>query len=381
MSAAAPPPIPVADRATHPFHTYEMIQEIPAAFRETLRRIEETAADRVPRLADRRILAFTGSGTASYAAGLAEWFAASPSGRLGSAFVNPFELTRYPPRIDGSWALVGISHSGVTKTTVDALRFARSRGALTLGVTHFRDRPIASASDVTVLAGNGPDLSRCHTKCYVAGALAGALMALEWRVASGGESRAAVEPVREGLESLPPILERVLRSSDGPCKDLAAAMLGRSSVGIFGAGPNLPTAREAALKLRETSFLGATGMEIEEFLHGSWQSLDAESLVFVVAPEGPAHARALDLAKAAHTVGSHVVVVASEGDRELAGTADTLIELPRVDELLSPFVNIIPLYLFAYRSAVLRGHNPDLLRYLDPAYWSARQIVFPPGTH
>jgi len=101
----------------------------------------------------------------------------------------------------------------------------------------------------------------------------------------------------------------------------------------------------------------------------------------VIAPEGRSHARALDLAKAAHIVGARVVAIVTEGDRAMDGIADTVFTLPRVDELLSPFLNIIPLYLYAYHSSVKRGHNPDLLRYLDPTYWSARAIVFPPGTH
>lgn len=381
MSAPAPAAIPVPDRTRHPFHTIEMIRQIPATFRETLRRVGEPARRDSALAADRTFLGFTGCGTASYSALLAERFARSSEGPIRSAALNAFDLPRYDPRPNAAWALVGISHSGITKTTVDAVRSARAQGAFTFGVTHFPERPISSVSDVTLVAGNGPDLSRCHTKCYVAGALAGALVALGWRASSGREARGPLDAVLERLESLPPLLDRALRSAERPCEDLAASMLDRRSVGFFGGGPNLPTAYEAALKVRETSFLPAIGMETEEFLHGSWVSLEPESLVFVVATEGSAQARAFDLAEAAHRIGSKVVALVSEGDRRLDPVADTRIEVPRVDELLSPFVNIIPLYLFAYHSAVKRGHNPDLLRYLDPTYWAARQVVFPPGTH
>lgn len=379
--SAATAAMPVADRTRHPFHTIEMIHEIPAAFRETLRRTGESITGSTARLADRRFLGFTGCGTASYSARLAERFARASEGALRSAFLDAFDLSRYAPHLDGTWALAGISHSGITKTTVDAVRAARTQGAFTLGITHFRDRPISSAADVTLVAGNGPDLSRCHTKCYVAGALAGALVALEWRAACGEERRSTIDALRHGLDSLPPLLDQVLRSTAGVCEELAVSISDRPSIGFFGGGPNVATALEAALKVRETSFLPAIGMETEEFLHGSWQSTDRESVVFVVATDGHAQARARDLAEAADLVGARTVALVSEGNRTLDGFADTVIELPRVDELLSPFVNIIPLYLFAYHSAVKRGHNPDLLRYLDPAYWGARQVVFPPGTH
>ena len=380
--ASATPPMPTPDRTAHPFHTYDMIHQIPASFRETLRRTAGPAAAEAANLADRPFLAFTGCGTAFYSAMLGQRFAgAASSDRIRSASVTAFELARYGPRVDRSSAVIGISHSGITKTTVDALLGARAKGGRTVGVTHFTGRPIEAASDAVLLAGNGPDRSRCHTKCYVGGALASAQLALEWSVSAGREPRSGIEPVREAFESLPAILEETLRSLEKTCEELAANHLSRHAVGVFGSGPNLPTAFEAALKIRETSFLPALGMEIEDFLHGSWQSLDPRSLVFVVATKGRSRDRAYDLVRAARTVGAHVVAIVSHGDREVGDAADETLEVPEVDEIVSPFVNIIPLYLFAYFSSVRRGANPDLLRYLDPTVWRARQIVFPPGTH
>ncbi len=378
--ATAPPPVP--DRTAHPFHTYDMIHEIPAAVRETVRRGAETAGREAARLGDRAFLAFTGCGTAFYAAKLAETFAsASSSDRIRSAAVTAFELSGYGPRMDRSCGVIGISHSGITKTTLDALRASRAKGARTVGVTHFPDRPISDEADSVLIAGNGPDLSRCHTKCFVAGAIAAAQLALGWRARAGREARSRLTPARQAIESLAALSEEVLRSTERVCQELAAAHIARQSVGFFGGGPNVAIAFEAALKIRETSFLPALGMEIEDFLHGSWQSLDRERLVFVLATAGRSRDRALDLIRASRTVGAHVVAFASEGDREVETAADSAIVLPKVDESLSPFLSIIPLYLFAYFSCVRRGHNPDLLRYLDSAYWRARQIVFPPGTH
>ena len=194
MSAAALPPIPTADRTSHPFHTYDMIHEIPASFRDTLRTVADPAKQAAAQMADRSFLVFTGCGTASYSARLAERFASSSSDRIRSEAVGAAEISGYGPRLDRSCGVVGISHSGITKTTVDALRASRAKGARTVAVTHFPDRPIAAASDATLLAGNGPDLSRCHTKCYVAGALAAAQVGLEWRVSAGGDSQLSWRP-------------------------------------------------------------------------------------------------------------------------------------------------------------------------------------------
>ena len=157
--------------------------------------------------------------------------------------------------------------------------------------------------------------------------------------------------------------------------------MGEAALGGGGALSALTVRGQEVIAFEDLQTEAIRRMELEDFLHGSWQPLDGESLVFVIATKGRAHARALDLMRAARVVGARVVAVAEEGDREVADRVDTVLEVPAVDELLSPFLNIIPLYLFAYYSSVERGHNPDCLRYLDPTYWEARRFIFPPGTH
>jgi glucosamine--fructose-6-phosphate aminotransferase (isomerizing) len=87
------------------------------------------------------------------------------------------------------------------------------------------------------------------------------------------------------------------------------------------------------------------------------------------------------LAKAAAKLGSAVIPIVQEGDRAISGAYENAIEIPPVDEQLSPYLTIIPLYLFAYYASLIRGYNPDYLRYLTPRYWETRTIIFPPGTH
>ncbi len=382
MPSSPPTPVPVAERSAHPFLTHDMILEIPDATRATLDRIAGPAASAADRLAERAFLYFTGCGTAFYSALLARRLvAAHATDRVRSEAVPALEFSAYTNGVDRSCGVVGVSHSGITKATVDALRWARGRGAGTVGVTHFTERPIAAVSDASLVVGNSPDRSRMHTKCYVAGALGAALVGLRWSVVAGGAPRDRVEERMESLRELPRLQASVLKDVESTCEALAADHLGRRHTFLVGSGPDEATALEAALKLKETSFIAAEGMETEQFLHGPWQVLDPESVVFVTAPPGPAHARAVDLVRAARTVGAHVVAVAPEGDREIEGHAETTLSLPEVDEFLSPFLNIIPLYLYAYYASVKRGHNPDVLRYLEPGYWAAREIVFPPGTH
>lgn len=380
MQSQAPAP-PVPERTAHPFVTHDMIQEIPATVRATLQKAKEPAAAAARILDHRSRLYFTGCGTAFFSALLAQQLtAAIASGRTTSAAVPALELSGYTSNVDRTCGVIGLSHSGITKTTVDALRSARERGAATVGVTHFPERPISAASDETIVVGNSPDRSRCHTKCYIAGAMGAALVGLT-RLAAEGAPQGKVDELIAGFHELPDLQAKVLRTSEKECERLAASHLERKSTFLVGFGPNEPTALEAALKLMETSFIQAQGMETEQFLHGHTQALDSDSVVFAIVSAGPGRSRSLDLLRAARALGAHTVAVAPEDDREAEAISETTLTVPKVDERLSPFLNILPLYLYAYHASVMRGHNPDVLRYLEPRYWAARNIVFPPGTH
>src|SRR5437763_885865 len=144
---------------------------------------------------------------------------------------------------------------------------------------------------------------------------------------------------------------------------------------FVGGGPNAATAREGALKLSETAWLPAVAFEPESFLHGPSAALEADDALVLIAPPGPARARALDVARTARAIGAEVLVLGREDDREAAGLAGETIALPEVDEAFSPILAVVPLQLLAYHVAVARGRNPDLLRADDPAHARARAAL------
>jgi glucosamine--fructose-6-phosphate aminotransferase (isomerizing) len=359
-----------------------MIFEIPLSIKQTLRNTTEMMEPILGKLSDRENLYFTGCGTGFFAAMLgSQVLSLAKNPRIRCSCVPALELLKYDYFIDRSCAAVGISHSGITKTTLDALKHAKENGAFSLGITHFEDRPISNFVDRTLVVGNNPDKSRCHTKCYVAAAAACTQIGIELLKQSGMQPSKRLQQIEGQLNELPGTTARVLTSVDGFCKRLAEEHSSTSRYYFAGTGPNVPNTLEAALKIMETSFVSAQGFETEQLLHGPWVSLDNESLLFLLAPKCNCHQRNMDLVSAAKTLGAPVVGLIDEGDDELAALCDEAIQLPALDEYLSPFVNIIPLYLFAYYSSVKRGFNPDLLRYSTPAYWEARQVIFPPGTH
>lgn len=360
-------PQPVAERTAHPFLTYDMIKEIPEGFRSTLKEVSNFRAEPADQLV------FTGNGTAFYAA----WMGGQVL-NLSSKYwasVPGFELANYDsPAAKKKTVVVGVSHSGITKYTMDALSKQKSLGAKTIGVTHFPDRPISKVCDTTFVVGNGPDRSRCHTKAYTDSAAAAFALSLNYLESSQPEIR----DMKSTFEStLADQIDRAIFSTEQLAKRAASELRNVSRIFFAGAGPNVVTAREAALKNKEASYLAAEGMELEEILHGPAMSFNKETLVVVFAPSGPSVERAKDLLAASKKIGVTTMIVSDLSEF----SADYSFRIQRTHEYLSPFLTIVPAYLFSYYLAVEQGKNPDYIHYLDPTYWGARTNIFPPGTH
>ncbi len=361
-------PALVAERNSHPYLTYDMIRDIPKGFKSTLRTISDFTLD--PSAQSQ--LVFTGNGTALYSA------------MMGSQVLNlserdwravpAFELVNYERLGRKPLVTVGVSHSGITKSTLDALSRARSNGSKTIGVTHFADRPISKVVDSTLVIGDSPDKSRCHTKAYTNSAAAVFALSLKFAQPANTE----LQNVKKEFETkLADEIESTISRMDEPARKAASELRNVSKIFFAGAGPNFVTAREAALKIKEASYLAAEGMELEEILHGPAMSFNKQTLVVALAPSGPSIERTRDLLAASKKIGAKTMVVSDLSDFD----ADYVMRINKIHEYLSPFLSVIPPYLFSYYFAVENGKNPDYIHYTDQTYWDARTIIFPPGTH
>ena len=364
--------LPPPERTAHPFYMYDMIRGIPQGFQKTVQVMQEQLS-RTP-LPKKEPLFLTGNGTAYYSCLMGSQFLAETN--LPWKAVQAFDLLHYSPKTTPAGVVVGVSHSGITKNTVDALGHAKSRQTSTIAVTHFADRPISSVADRTFVVGDGPDKSRCHTKTYTDSAAAVLSLSLAHGKLHGYES-----PIEQHFSNeLHDDLTETVRSSESLAKSAAKSLASNiRKVFVVGSGPNAVTAREVALKVKESSFLPAEGMMLEEILHGPWVTFDRETLLLLVLPAGSPSERALELLKVASKLGTRTAVVT--GEKRPQPEADYLFKVPETPEVLSPFTTVIPFYFLSYFLAVEKGGNPDYLRYQDPVYWDARNIIFPSGTH
>jgi glutamine---fructose-6-phosphate transaminase (isomerizing) len=346
-------------RSGHPYHMHDAIYAQPGALRLLTRGQGPTLAAVAARLAAAPHVWLAGLGSSWHAALVGELLLARVGGLgLRARAVDAFDLVEYGTAADPG-AVVAVTHRGTNRYAAGALSRARAAGAAAVAITGKGGDGPGGAE--LVLHTVEREASSAHTVGYTC-----ALAMLAALAAAVGRD----DDTAHQLDAIPDQLALLLGQESW--EELAARFGGRRRYWFIGGGPNVATAYEGALKLSETAWAPAVGLGCEQFLHGPWAALEPDDLVVLVAPPGPSHARCLDVARVATTIGAPLVALVAEDDREIAPLAAETIALPAVAELLSPIVAVVPLQLLAYHLAVKAGANPDTMRAEQPVYGRAR---------
>jgi glutamine---fructose-6-phosphate transaminase (isomerizing) len=315
-------------------------------------------------LAGARRVYLAGTGTSSHAAIVTEYLFRSLG--LDAEARTVFDLASYGPRIRPDDVVVLISHRGAKTYGNRVLELAKAAGAKSIGVTGL-DSPMSIPEVIFHTAPQ--EKSSTHTMSYT-----GNLMALAMAGVAFAERQGQTpHPWREVLEAMPKTVEGVLRR-EHVIQSVAQALARSGRIVLAGAGPNVQTAREGALKIKESSYLVAEGFEFENLLHGGIQPLKAGDTAVVFVPPSPAADRAIDLVRALEILGATILVVHDESHpfqvpmvEPQAPPVSTFL-VPSVPELLSPMVTVLPVQILACTTAEIRGTNPDSFRADDPTY-------------
>jgi len=336
-------------RKSHPYVMYDMMKDTPNGIRATLERMKDFDYGVL-----KSPLYFTGNGTAFHSAMVGAQILSSSSKEWHA--IQAYELEKYHKP---SGTVIAVSHTGKTKSTMDALKKAKEH-ASTVGITHYPDSPMAGTVDHPLVIGNSPDRSLCNTKTFFDNVFAVMKIAASYGV------------LEIDFTSLLDAVEASIKTLDEPIKDIAKKLTEVDDIFVLGAGPNYVIAREAAQKIKEATHIHAEGIELEEFNHGCTAVIDEHSLVIII--ETPTvMERSQDIVRASREVGTRTLVI--NGDGEFS------VRTPEIEEALSPVVNIVPLYYLAYYLAIQKGINPDYLRFEEEAYLKYDQVIFPPGAH
>jgi glucosamine--fructose-6-phosphate aminotransferase (isomerizing) len=299
----------------------------------------------------------------SYHAALVAKYAIEQWVKLPTEVDIASEFRYRDPVLDERTLCVGVSQSGETLDTSEAMREASRLGAKVLVVSNVVDSSMAREADGVLYTRAGPEIGVASTKCHLAQIVALEILALTLAQIHGTQTAAEIAGVLDEMDRLPDLIERtLLRATD--VDDVAGKLIEARDFFFLGRNVGFPMALEGALKLKELAYLRAEGYPAGELKHGPIALIEPGAVVVGIATRNKLSEKLLSNIAEVHSRGATVVLVADDGDEEVAALADHVLWVPPTDPLLSPVVGVVPLQQLAYRLARLHGHDVDRPRNL-----------------
>ncbi|MDQ6933339.1 MAG: glutamine--fructose-6-phosphate transaminase (isomerizing) [Candidatus Eremiobacteraeota bacterium] len=314
------------------------------------------------RLRDISKIAITGCGTA-YHAGLVGQYLLRSLVHVPVQMELASEFRYGDPVIDTRALTIAMSQSGETADTIEAVKIAKDLGSSVLGVCNVVGSHLTRLADGALFTRGGPEIGVAATKTYVSQVVAMTLFALYLARLRTSSPLDRLREIADNTKLLPEAVDVVLNMSE-EIKAVARKIRQSDSVLFIGRYINFPTALEGALKLKEISYIHAEGYAAGEMKHGPIALLDSRVPVIGIMTDGRVREKMVSNLLEARSREAPVIAVANHGDEEAQHIADHVFRVPKVDELLSPLVNIIPLQLLAYHIADIEGKDVDQPRNL-----------------
>jgi len=267
------------------------------------------------------------------------------------------------PVLNQNTLVIAISQSGETADTLAGVKMVKENGLEVLSIVNVKDSSIARESDYVLYINAGPEIGVASTKAYTAQILILTLLSLEVGLLRGYVSEEEFQTLRKELNEIPSMIRKVL-DKNAEIKEVADKFLDAKYFMFLGRGVNYPTALEGALKLKEISYIHAIGYAAGEMKHGPLALVDKDLPVVFINPYTSVYEKSINNLEEVKARGGVILSVITEGDEKMKALSDYTFEIPRVNELFTPIVSIIPLQLFAYHVAVGRGCDVDKPRNL-----------------
>ncbi|MBX9669139.1 MAG: glutamine--fructose-6-phosphate transaminase (isomerizing) [Candidatus Obscuribacterales bacterium] len=258
---------------------------------------------------------------------------------------------------------IAVSQSGETADTLAAIKDAIGNGSFTLGITNRPDSHLAHLTKNLIVTECGIEVSVAATKTYSAQLICFYLLAIYLAEKRGSISKERARKLKVELSKIPAVIEQVLGREEQYRRE-SLKLADAQDVVFIGRGFNYPTALEGALKLKELSYIHASGYAAGELKHGPIAVLDSSVPVITVLVPGRVYDKTLSNAQESRARNARMVAVAVDGDVEAPKTFDYIFSIPPVEELLSPIVTVVPLQLLSYFVADFLGKDVDQPRNL-----------------
>jgi glutamine---fructose-6-phosphate transaminase (isomerizing) len=358
------------DRGEYPHFMLKEICEQPKAIENALQgRLNhsegvaklgglEPVLDRLQRA---RHLIIVSCGTSYYAGLLGRYvFEAMTDLTVETELASEFRYRKLNIRPDT--VVLAISQSGETADTLAALREAKRKGALVLGLVNVVGSSIARETDAGVYCHAGAEIGVASTKSFISQVTILILMAL---LVGRGRDLSYEEGSRiiRALEKVPEQVWEIVAQSD-QIRDLAQKYCQSRHFLYIGRKYEYPVALEGALKLKEIAYIHAEGYASGEMKHGPIALIDPTFPTMAVVPEDSSYEKTVSNVQEIRAREGHIIAVTTEGNNKLGSLVDDIIYVPPSIDLVTPLLTVVPLQLFAYHCAVLRGCDVDKPRNL-----------------
>ncbi|MEE1226727.1 MAG: glutamine--fructose-6-phosphate transaminase (isomerizing) [Bacteroidales bacterium] len=259
--------------------------------------------------------------------------------------------------------MIAISQSGETADTLAAIELAKEKGAFVYGVCNVVGSSISRATNTGTYTHAGPEIGVASTKAFTTQVMVMTMIALSVaKELKTIEEEEYKRVVAELLEVIPKV-EEILKLGK-EIEDISKVFTYAKNFIYLGRGYNYPVALEGALKLKEISYIHAEGYPAAEMKHGPIALIDEEMPVVVIAPQFAHYDKILSNVQEVKARKGRVISIVTKGDVAIKALSDYCIEIPEIEESLSPLLTIIPLQLLSYYVAVAKGRDVDQPRNL-----------------
>ena len=358
-----------AEKGGYPHFMLKEINEQPAAITATVSpRVEDGLPDlRIPELTDERLRSIgtvhlVACGTAMHA-GMVGKAAIETLARVPAEVDVASEFRYRDPILDPEDLVIIISQSGETSDTLAALKLAKSRGVPVLAIVNVVGSSIARAADYVLYTYAGPEIAVASTKAYVVQMCVLYLFALRLAYARGKLEEAETKRLTAELLRAGEVIKPRLDDCE-QIKYLASRFVNTQSCFFIGRGFDYALSLEGSLKLKEISYVHSDAYAAGELKHGTISLITDGVPVIALATQKQVYEKTISNAKETKSRGARVILFTTKDAVVPEGVADYIIRLDEYEDLLMPLQLIVPLQLFAYYMAVLRGCDVDKPRNL-----------------
>ncbi|MFZ1626994.1 MAG: glutamine--fructose-6-phosphate transaminase (isomerizing) [Candidatus Moraniibacteriota bacterium] len=360
----------VAERGGYPHFMLKEIFEQPKSFADALRGRLLVKEGRVrlgglrsveKRLCQINRIVIVSCGT-SYHSGLVGEYLIEELAHIPTEVEMASEFRYRKPIVDKRTAVIAISQSGETADTLAAIREAKSQGALTIGIVNVVGSTIARETDAGVYCHAGPEVSVASTKAFTSQLAILSLFAI-YLGQERGLSPLVGRRITKALAQIPKQMEAVLAEVN-QMKKLAKKYAHQEHYLYLGRKYSFPNALEGALKIKEIAYVPAQGYPTGEMKHGPIALIDRTSMAIMLIPRDSVYEKNMNGLEEILARGGRLFAIGTVGDEVLPRKTNDVILIPKTIEMFTPILSVLPLQLFAYFVAALRGYDIDQPRNL-----------------